>query len=290
MGKIVRKAEIGADKYVVAVPRVALVPKPEPFRDFDAGFNDAPDPFAAPFAFVAEPAEPPQPAIDWDALRADADGIVDRAASDARAILREAQVRAMELVESANDRAAAIADEARRNGHELGFAEGTAAAQMELGAHIDTMIELVDSARAERHEIIESADSQLVLLAVGIAERILHMQIAADSNVVLANVRHALTRLVSREVVTLRVNPADLEIIRSQRENITASTDVEHLRVVEDQRVDRGGVVIETEAGTIDAKIGTQLREARKAILTDDELALGPTLVDEFVEVPAQAS
>jgi len=89
--------------------------------------------------------------------------------------------------------------------------------------------------------------------------------------------------------VTLRVNPADLDTIRQHREAITASNDVEHLRIVEDQRVDRGGVLVETEAGTIDAKIATQLREARRAILNDGEdgIALGDA---EMLHSPAQAS
>ena len=30
--------------------------------------------------------------------------------------------------------------------------------------------------------------------------------------------------------------------------------------------MDRGGVVVETESGTIDAKVGTQLDEARKVL------------------------
>jgi flagellar assembly protein FliH len=108
-----------------------------------------------------------------------------------------------------------------------------------------------------------------VRLAMTIAERIVHEQISVDPNVVLDNVRQALTRLVGREVVTLRVNPADLDTIRAHRDSIAGANDVEHLRVVEDQRVDRGGVVVETDAGTIDAKVSTQIREARRTLLAE---------------------
>ncbi len=90
---------------------------------------------------------------------------------------------------------------------------------------------------------------------MAIAERIVHERTRSNPNVVVENVRQALTRLVGREVVTLRVNPGDLDTIREHRDEIVAANDVEHLRVVEDQRVDRGGVIVETDAGTIDAKI-----------------------------------
>ena len=65
--------------------------------------------------------------------------------------------------------------------------------------------------------------------------------------------------------MTVRVNPADIETMREHREQLMSMNDIDNMRVIEDQRVDRGGVVIETEAGTIDAKISTQLREARRA-------------------------
>jgi flagellar assembly protein FliH len=76
--------------------------------------------------------------------------------------------------------------------------------------------------------------------------------------------------LIAREKVTVRVNPADVEMLRSHREALLNGHDVESVRVIEDQRVDRGGVVIETESGTIDAKISSQLREARRALHVED--------------------
>jgi flagellar biosynthesis/type III secretory pathway protein FliH len=96
-----------------------------------------------------------------------------------------------------------------------------------------------------------------------------------------------LTRLVSREVVTLRINPIDHDAIRQNRDAIVAASDVEHLRIVEDQRVDRGGVLIETDSGTIDSKIATQLREARKAILSEEQIALDD---EDLLRETAQAS
>ena len=46
-------------------------------------------------------------------------------------------------------------------------------------------------------------------------------------------------------------------------------------------------VALKTDAGTIDSKIATQLREARRAILTEEQIALGD---EELLNPPAQAS
>lgn len=288
MGKIVKRAAFLDGSYVVGVPHVetpAPVRAAVPFHDHPTIRVDI-DPFAQ--TFDAEP-ETFEERVDWDAVKADAEAIVDRAAADAQALLDEAQRRAMEIVAQAETQTHALEAQARDRGYDEGVAAGKAATDAEMEAMILTMRQLIESARAERHEIVESAEPELVRLALAIAERIIHVQISMDPTVVVESARAALSRLVAREVVTLRVNPADLETLREHRDAIVTSTDVEHLRVVEDQRVDRGGVVIETESGTIDAKIATQLREARRAIAADEPI-VALSVDDGVLHNPPQAS
>jgi flagellar assembly protein FliH len=287
MGKIVKSARFADGKYVVEVPRTDLAT--------DA-FLERDDPFGAIVSF-AEPsgnghvdvAEVPnaEQQIDWETLRAEAEAIVDRAAGDAEKLIRQAESTALEEVARAKERAAKIEEDARSAGHEQGYRAGKASAEEELAPVITTMRELIESIRVQRAAVISAAEPELVRLAMAIAERIVHGELATNPNVVVENVRQALTRLVSREVVTLRVNPADVDAIRKHRDGIVSASDVEHLRIVEDQRVDRGGVVIETDSGTIDSKVSTQLREARRAIVADEEIALGD---EEVLRPPAQAS
>jgi flagellar assembly protein FliH len=119
---------------------------------------------------------------------------------------------------------------------------------------------------------MESAEPELVRLAVGIAERVLHQQIALDRGVVVEMAKVAIARLVEKESVTVRVNPGDLERMREHRDELLDSGEIKNFRVVEDQRVDRGGVVVETDGGTIDARISTQLNEAKRVLHIEDEV------------------
>lgn len=277
MGKVVKSAQFTDEKYVVSVPKIdAPLPEQAAPRDrYESHFQSAPDfdeiaQSPAPAAF----AQAATPQVDWNAVRADAEAIIDRAAADAERMIREAESAALNIVSQAEARATAIRDTARDDGHTDGYETGKGAAEEELKPVISTFRELIESVRAARSSVISGAEPELVKLAMAIAERIVHTEIAENKNVVVENVRNALTRLVNREVVTLRLNPADMETIRQYRDSIVASSDVEHLRVVEDQRVDRGGVVVETEAGTIDAKIATQLREAKRTLLADDAIEL----------------
>ncbi len=287
MGKIVKSARFVDAKYVVEVPRAEQLVEAEAPRELDAN----------PTVRVAAPSTnghteritlpPPQETVNWQQLRSDAEAIVDRAAGDAESLIRQAERKAIDLVTAAQARIAKLEEDARESGHEQGYTAGKSSAEDELAPVITTIRELIESVRAQRSAVIAAAEPELARLAMAIAERVVHSELQTNQNIIIENVRQALTRLVSHEVVTLRVNPIDLDMIRQHRDEIIASGDVEHLRIVEDQRVDRGGVVVETDAGTIDSKISTQIREARRAILSDDDIALGEP---EMLSSPAQAS
>lgn len=290
MGKVVKSARIVDRKYVVGVPKVesaSSLPSPEESDDLFAsrisGFDDA-----SHEAESHAPKAPPE--IDWEKLRADAEAIVDRAAADAESLLRQGESTAMELLARAREQAAAVEAEARAAGHDDGYARGVKEARSELDPVIRTFRDLIESIRAERGRVITEAEPELVRLAMAIAERIVHTEVANNTDVVVENVRNALTRLVMRENVTLRVNPADHEMIRQYRDALISASDVAHMRVVEDQRVDRGGVIIETDAGTIDAKISTQLREAKRAILSEEAIALDASNDVELLHPSKNAS
>jgi flagellar biosynthesis/type III secretory pathway protein FliH len=86
----------------------------------------------------------------------------------------------------------------------------------------------------------------------------------------------AIARLVDRESVTVRVNPSDLERMREHRDAFLAAGEIKTFRVIEDQRVDRGGVVVETSGGSIDARISTQVNEAKRVLHIEDDVIVQP--------------
>jgi flagellar assembly protein FliH len=285
MGRVVKNARLGSQKYQVQVPSV------EQNGAADPGYAVGPAAFGAldaepPVSF--EPAEPVTVPVEQVAVKARA--LVDDAEQRATALLTEAHERAKQLIEDAANRAAELVEVIGKRAHDEGFTAGTDQANREMSDMMVTMRNLVDMARVERHKLIESAEPELVRLAVGLAERILHQQIALDRGVVIEMAKVAIARLVDRESVTVRVNPADLERMRQHRDEFLNSSDIKHLRIIEDQRVDRGGVLVETDGGTIDARIGTQLNEAKRVLHVEDEVIVQPADPSETKLRAARAS
>jgi flagellar assembly protein FliH len=286
MGRVVKGVQLRVERYQLNVPEIAAPAEPTAFDDFAPsealGFSG--DPLLdAPLGGA------PEAAVDVEAIRAEAEELLDVAARNAEALLDDAHQRARALVEDAAARADTIAQDARRRGHDEGFAAGRDEADRQMNDMLVTMRGLLEMARVERHKLIEAAEPELVRLALGIAERVLHQQIALDRGVVVEMAKVAIARLIERDTVTVRVNPADLERMREHRDELIAIGDIKNLRVVEDQRVDRGGVLVDTDAGTIDARISTQVEEARKILHIEDDVIVEPAPSEIVLasEVPA---
>ena len=71
----------------------------------------------------------------------------------------------------------------------------------------------------------------------------------------------------SRTDLIVRVNLEDLEMVSSKMKEIQNSMEkIKNITILEDATVDRGGCIVETDFGQIDARISSQLREIEKKI------------------------
>ena len=84
----------------------------------------------------------------------------------------------------------------------------------------------------------------------------------------MANTLAALKKVKSRGEVTLRVNLEDVKLTSSHiDEFIQHVENVQGITVLEDSSVEKGGCIVETDFGAIDARISSQLRELENKIL-----------------------
>lgn len=111
----------------------------------------------------------------------------------------------------------------------------------------------------------QEAEVGTVQLAVAIARRVLHRELAVDPEAVLGLVKSAGARLNAREVRRLRVAPDDARAISEHRAALNLP---QGLEVLADPSLPRGSAIFETTRGEMDASVGTQLDEIERG-LTD---------------------
>jgi flagellar assembly protein FliH len=133
---------------------------------------------------------------------------------------------------------------------------------------IDRIHTVLNKSIEKRIEIINEAESQVIDLVLQITRKVIKVISENQKNVVINNVVQALRKMKSRGDVAIKVNLADLEITTEHTKDFLRIVEnVKSITVLEDSSVDKGGCIIETDFGQIDARISSQLKEIEEKIL-----------------------
>lgn len=160
--------------------------------------------------------------------------------------------------------------------YEEGFATGQAAAEDALRAEFDqhllreqqVLAHLADSLRDQLVQFQAVWERDAVRLVLVIAERVVKREVVLDDELVLRQIQEAIRRVWGVDRLKLRINPADEEYVKAQRPLLSSVSDSVRDFVIEaDATIERGGCMIESEAGNIDARVSTQLRQIEAGLL-----------------------
>ncbi len=190
------------------------------------------------------------------------------AEDEARRILEQARQEAAQIEAQAEERLKSAEREAKRQGFEKGREEGYAEGRAEVQRLTDRLHVILEKAMDKRAEILAESENEVVELVLLIARKVIKTISENQKNVVISNVVQALRKLKTRGDVIIRVNLADLKLTSEHVKDFMAMAEnAKTITVVEDTTVDRGGCVIETDFGQIDARISSQLHEIEERIL-----------------------
>jgi flagellar biosynthesis/type III secretory pathway protein FliH len=169
-------------------------------------------------------------------------------------------------------RAEAEADVLRSVAREEGLREGRDEALAALTPALEALTQAAEGVQASQFARADRLEAHAVDLALFLAEKVLGGALAVEPERVVEAVRGALRGIVERERVTVLVHPDDLEMVRAALDDIRASLGgIEHCEVQAERRVSRGGAVVRTPDGDVDARVETKLQRAREVV----EAALG---------------
>jgi flagellar assembly protein FliH len=193
-------------------------------------------------------------------MREEAQKILAKARAEAEKIIAEGHNKAKKIIEESKQACQAAEQNARQEGLEAGRKEGYQAGLAELTQIMETARDTLRQAVEMRNRLEKSAEQDLALLAIKIAERIIGTEVTLNPNVILNMVRANLERVKERQHVTIRVHQEDLETVRTNKEALVKfAPEIQSMEIQVDPRVERGGCIVETNLGTVDARISTQL-------------------------------
>jgi flagellar assembly protein FliH len=194
----------------------------------------------------------------------DAGGIVHRrvmdASKEAERILRGAEVEAARVREEAKR---ALADAQARAKQEVrrGYAQGEAKGLAQVTEKLVAFEKL-------RERFYGEAEPQVIKLVMAIAEKVIGRLVQEQADAVRSIVKQALEKSLGDRIV-VRMNPEDYgRLMEGEHEFREVVDRTKRLAFREDDAIARGGCIVETEVGTIDAQIETQLAAIKKALTT----------------------
>jgi flagellar assembly protein FliH len=169
--------------------------------------------------------------------------------------------------------AAAREKTARDHGYQAGLREGDAAGRQaaqvafsnEAAAIVGQVTQSVAQLVAFRARVRQQMEADLVRLSIAIARRIVYREIHIDPEALLGIVKAAIDKIETRELLRIRVAATDFALLERPLRDLLAPLRAE---AVADASLPRGGVVVETTRGELDASVETQLAEIDRG-LTD---------------------
>jgi type III secretion protein L len=185
----------------------------------------------------------------WDAKKA-ADDILNEARRKAEQIIADAQAQSEQVL-----------SEAQEAGRQQGLAE---------------VSEQLVRAKIQAGEILAQNESDVIALACKVAEKIIGRDIERDPQALVELCATAVENVRSAKSVVLRVNPKAAAFLRERRKEVMDLIGrTVDLAIKEDPEIDKVGCIIQTEFGTIDAQLRTQL-DMLEQVLLDADKTEGP--------------
>ena len=111
-----------------------------------------------------------------------------------------------------------------------------------------------------------SGGEGVVGLGGGGAARIVRQQIELDHEVALRAARELLQRAAAGARVVVRLSPSDHALVQERLDGLAETSGLDGVRLRVDPTVTPGGCVVETDAGSLDARIETQLERIAAAL------------------------
>jgi len=143
--------------------------------------------------------------------------------------------------------------------------------ELKLQAERTAIATAIGAFEVERVEYYARVEAEIVQLALAIAAKILHREAQVDPMLLAALVRIAVEKMREGSSVTIRVSPRRA---KQWREYFAAQSNSARVAVVEDTGVSDLDCLLETELGSANFGLDTQLKEVEQGFF--DLLALRP--------------
>ncbi len=155
-------------------------------------------------------------------------------------------------------------EQARKDAFADGVAAGRHEAEEQIRPAVDGIARTISELARMRDAIRRQASNDLVHLAVSIAARVIHRNVAVDPDALAGLVSAAFVKLQSREIHRVRMHPGMEHLVQKCLEQCGSPA---NLVLAADPGLKPGELFFETSQGALDASVDTQLGEIERGLI-----------------------
>lgn len=161
-----------------------------------------------------------------------------------------------------------------KEGYEQGYSKGIEAAENEINQQLEvemanqtSLYELFQDALDARLTGTEKMFQQIVLESI----YKVFGDILQDKENVISVINNVIKKTRNSTILIIRVSTQDFESINLGHSSLIKDLNNPNIKIISDERVEMGGCIVETDVGTIDGRLETQLSHLKDIIKSREQ-------------------
>ncbi|MGM0873666.1 MAG: flagellar assembly protein FliH [Bacillota bacterium] len=159
-------------------------------------------------------------------------------------------------------------EQARQEGYAEGLELGRQEALRQYQAYIEESQRIVDLAKKDYDETVQSAEDAILSLSIKLAEKVIGSKLHESAENFLPLVKLGLNEVKEYENLKIHVHPSFYEFLLSQKDELQSLvTNDKNMNIYANAELNVNDCYIESAFGRIDIGIDTQLQQLKKQLL-----------------------
>ena len=149
-----------------------------------------------------------------------------------------------------------------KEAYEKGLAEGKAQTEKKLAQATKAVSDAAKKLSTQSETIMRRSADDMLELVMAIAERVIHIALDEHKDAIVKIVQQTIDAAVQAEEFHIRVNPDDVQVLNEHKPLFIASlSGLRNIEFIADGSLSRGGCMLDSPSGRVDATLETQLNE-----------------------------
>lgn len=158
-----------------------------------------------------------------------------------------------------------------KEGIQKGNQDGEQRAEEEYNTRLKDLegriAEILQATLDAKREALVSSRKLLLELSVLLARKVINTEISLNQDIILTVIKKALSYIVDNDSLVVRVAPEDYENVTKKKDFWTSVSErLDKVSIEPDDRISRGGCIIDSSSGVADARIDVQMEELRDLV------------------------